>query len=549
VTSGPTQLYVDGVVRYRPRPDGASIVYANNVVAGATITLYTAIRTGATAPYTYTMRESVMTGSQTCAGPASHDLAWDGRNTVVTWCDQRADAGGDVYRLTQRWRSPAAAAEAVASGTADQVSPTVDGKDLWWIQDGSVFSMAIGGAAGSGADRRFGASRLLGAYAWLGSRAERNWLLYARDNGATAVWLTREAGGLTEVELSRGDSGDLASGPAGTRWAGRVAWSQAGRILLTDLGETKFVIADPSAQTGPAISGDLVGWVDGRDPGTLHAQFLDVETGDRYQLDDVQQILSLGGVYAAVLGMDDVTRIANVTTGAAVAPLAGAAVEIRINDAGTYAVWFEPVSVNDVPIFGSPLPAPSAPLVLNRTAVTTTVNSRASLDIDGDVVVWQQNRFSPQVYCRDLSDGSELLVASTPVNTHRPRVAIDPTNAARVDVVFDDNLSPTRTLYTCNLACSGTAPLCAAPRPASPLSGYDEQAEIADGLVVWRRAATSTSPGAIILHDPRTGLLRNLTFDKPSSVDTSGPDVSGNRVVWQDHRLGNADVMLHVLER
>lgn len=290
------------------------------------------------------------------------------------------------------------------------------------------------------------------------------------------------------------------------------------------------VTTDRSDQIAPAIDGDRIVWVDGRDGGA-----------DIYLYD--------------IVGATE-TRITNGTAVALWPDISGNRIVWQDNRSGAPDIWLYDTATG------------------NETRITDAPGGQVVPAIDGDTVVWLDNRAGPAggIYAMNLTTRAVVRVSSGPVQGNPLIVSPDVSGGT---IVWADESGGNYTVFAVRDAAepvalandtalqgfpavSGDRVVWSEIRNGSAslvvhnlTTGEEERVwgrppgmavypDIAGDLVVWQNA-TGQDADDIYLLDLAAGKTLQVTDDDALQFL---PRVSGSRVVWMDNRSGDWDIYL-----
>lgn len=290
------------------------------------------------------------------------------------------------------------------------------------------------------------------------------------------------------------------------------------------------VTTDRSDQIAPAIGGDRIVWVDGRDGGA-----------DIYLYD--------------IVGATE-TRITNGTAVALWPDISGNRIVWQDNRSGAPDIWLYDTATG------------------NETRITDAPGGQVVPAIDGDTVVWLDNRAGPAggIYAMNLTTRAVVRVSSGPVQGNPLIVSPDVSGGT---IVWADESGGNYTVFAVRdaaepVALANDSALQGFPAVASDrvvwseirngsaslvvhnlTTGEEERVwgrppgmavypDIAGDLVVWQNA-TGQDTDDIYLLDLAAGKTLQVTDDDALQFL---PRVSGSRVVWMDNRSGDWDIYL-----
>ena len=290
------------------------------------------------------------------------------------------------------------------------------------------------------------------------------------------------------------------------------------------------VTTDRSDQIAPAIGGDRIVWVDGRDGGA-----------DIYLYD--------------IVGATE-TRITNGTAVALWPDISGNRIVWQDNRSGAPDIWLYDTATG------------------NETRITDAPGGQVVPAIDGDTVVWLDNRAGPAggIYAMNLTTRAVVRVSSGPVQGNPLIVSPDVSGGT---IVWADGSGGNYTVFAVRdaaepVALANDSALQGFPAVASDrvvwseirngsaslvvhnlTTGEEERVwgrppgmavypDIAGDLVVWQNA-TGQDTDDIYLLDLAAGKTLQVTDDDALQLL---PRVSGSRVVWMDNRSGDWDIYL-----
>jgi len=290
------------------------------------------------------------------------------------------------------------------------------------------------------------------------------------------------------------------------------------------------VTTDRSDQIAPAIGGDRIVWVDGRDGGA-----------DIYLYD--------------IVGATE-TRITNGTAVALWPDISGNRIVWQDNRSGAPDIWLYDTATG------------------NETRITDAPGGQVVPAIDGDTVVWLDNRAGPAggIYAMNLTTRTAVRVSSGPVQGNPLIVSPDVSGGT---IVWADGSGGNYTVFAVRdaaepVALANDTALQGFPAVASDrvvwseirngsaslvvhnlTTGEEERVwgrppgmavypDIAGDLVVWQNA-TGQDTDDIYLLDLAAEKTLQVTDDDALQLL---PRVSGSRVVWMDNRSGDWDIYL-----
>ncbi|CCJ36001.1 putative cell surface protein [Methanoculleus bourgensis MS2] len=290
------------------------------------------------------------------------------------------------------------------------------------------------------------------------------------------------------------------------------------------------VTTDRSDQIAPAIDGDRIVWVDGRDGGA-----------DIYLYD--------------IVGATE-TRITNGTAVALWPDISGNRIVWQDNRSGAPDIWLYDTATG------------------NETRITDAPGGQVVPAIDGDTVVWLDNRAGPAggIYAMNLTTRTAVRVSSGPVQGNPLIVSPDVSGGT---IVWADGSGGNYTVFAVRdaaepVALANDSALQGFPAVASDrvvwseirngsaslvvhnlTTGEEERVwgrppgmavypDIAGDLVVWQNA-TGQDTDDIYLLDLAAEKTLQVTDDDALQLL---PRVSGSRVVWMDNRSGDWDIYL-----
>jgi len=290
------------------------------------------------------------------------------------------------------------------------------------------------------------------------------------------------------------------------------------------------VTTDRSDQIAPAIGGDRIVWVDGRDGGA-----------DIYLYD--------------IVGATE-TRITNGTAVALWPDISGNRIVWQDNRSGAPDIWLYDTATG------------------NETRITDAPGGQVVPAIDGDTVVWLDNRagVAGGIYAMNLTTRAVVRVSSGPVQGNPLIVSPDVSGGT---IVWADESGGNYTVFAVRdaaepVALANDTALQGFPAVASDrvvwseirngsaslvvhnlTTGEEERVwgrppgmavypDIAGDLVVWQNA-TGQDTDDIYLLDLAAGKTLQVTDDDALQLL---PRVSGSRVVWMDNRSGDWDIYL-----
>ena len=290
------------------------------------------------------------------------------------------------------------------------------------------------------------------------------------------------------------------------------------------------VTTDRSDQIAPAIDGDRIVWVDGRDGGA-----------DIYLYD--------------IVGATE-TRITNGTAVALWPDISGNRIVWQDNRSGAPDIWLYDTATG------------------NETRITDAPGGQVVPAIDGDTVVWLDNRagVAGGIYAMNLTTRAVVRVSSGPVQGNPLIVSPDVSGGT---IVWADESGGNYTVFAVRdaaepVALANDTALQGFPAVASDrvvwseirdgsaslvvhnlTTGEEERVwgrppgmavypDIAGDLVVWQNA-TGQDTDDIYLLDLAAGKTLQVTDDDALQLL---PRVSGSRVVWMDNRSGDWDIYL-----
>ena len=290
------------------------------------------------------------------------------------------------------------------------------------------------------------------------------------------------------------------------------------------------VTTDRSDQIAPAIGGDRIVWVDGRDGGA-----------DIYLYD--------------IVGATE-TRITNGTAVALWPDISGNRIVWQDNRSGAPDIWLYDTATG------------------NETRITDAPGGQVVPAIDGDTVVWLDNRAGPAggIYAMNLTTRTAVRVSSGPVQGNPLIVSPDVSGGT---IVWADGSGGNYTVFAVRdaaepVALANDSALQGFPAVASDrvvwseirngsaslvvhnlTTGEEERVwgrppgmavypDIAGDLVVWQNA-TGQDTDDIYLLDLAAEKTLQVTDDDALQLL---PRVSGSRVVWMDNRSGDWDIYL-----
>lgn len=290
------------------------------------------------------------------------------------------------------------------------------------------------------------------------------------------------------------------------------------------------VTTDRSDQIAPAIDGDRIVWVDGRDGGA-----------DIYLYD--------------IVGATE-TRITNGTAVALWPDISGNRIVWQDNRSGAPDIWLYDTATG------------------NETRITDAPGGQVVPAIDGDTVVWLDNRAGPAggIYAMNLTTRAVVRVSSGPVQGNPLIVSPDVSGGT---IVWADGSGGNYTVFAVRdaaepVALANDTALQGFPAVASDrvvwseirngsaslvvhnlTTGEEERVwgrppgmavypDIAGDLVVWQNA-TGQDTDDIYLLDLAAEKTLQVTDDDALQLL---PRVSGSRVVWMDNRSGDWDIYL-----
>ena len=290
------------------------------------------------------------------------------------------------------------------------------------------------------------------------------------------------------------------------------------------------VTTDRSDQIAPAIGGDRIVWVDGRDGGA-----------DIYLYD--------------IVGATE-TRITNGTAVALWPDISGNRIVWQDNRSGAPDIWLYDTATG------------------NETRITDAPGGQVVPAIDGDTVVWLDNRagVAGGIYAMNLTTRAVVRVSSGPVQGNPLIVSPDVSGGT---IVWADESGGNYTVFAVRdaaepVALANDTALQGFPAVASDrvvwseirdgsaslvvhnlTTGEEERVwgrppgmavypDIAGDLVVWQNA-TGQDTDDIYLLDLAAEKTLQVTDDDALQLL---PRVSGSRVVWMDNRSGDWDIYL-----
>jgi len=290
------------------------------------------------------------------------------------------------------------------------------------------------------------------------------------------------------------------------------------------------VTTDRSDQIAPAIGGDRIVWVDGRDGGA-----------DIYLYD--------------IVGATE-TRITNGTAVALWPDISGNRIVWQDNRSGAPDIWLYDTATG------------------NETRITDAPGGQVVPAIDGDTVVWLDNRagVAGGIYAMNLTTRAVVRVSSGPVQGNPLIISPDVSGGT---IVWADESGGNYTVFAVRdaaepVALANDTALQGFPAVASDrvvwseirdgsaslvvhnlTTGEEERVwgrppgmavypDIAGDLVVWQNA-TGQDTDDIYLLDLAAGKTLQVTDDDALQLL---PRVSGSRVVWMDNRSGDWDIYL-----
>ncbi len=254
-------------------------------------------------------------------------------------------------------------------------------------------------------------------------------------------------------------------------------------------GTERQITTDRNFQGRPAISGERVAWLDGRNG-----------TYDIYMFD---------------LASNTERRITTASTAFSRFPLSPAISGNRI-------VWSDSRNGN-ADIYMLDLASGT------ERQITTDPNDQFAPAISGDRIVWQDYRNgNADIYMFDLASGTERQITTDPSEQALPAIFGD-------RIVWEDFRNGNADIYMFDLA-SGTE------RQISTDPNHQRVPAISGDRIVWEDFRNGNLD--IYMFDLASGIERQITTD-PS--DQGLPAISGDRIVWEDFRNANPDIYMYDL--
>ncbi len=290
--------------------------------------------------------------------------------------------------------------------------------------------------------------------------------------------------------------------PASNRAA--VAWTGAETAAA---GQETRITQNPSEQRSPAISGNQILWVDGRNGNHLQIYRYDLTTHTESRVSTVP-------LNAQQLNPPPNPPLSSVLlqTGEAIR---GSSVVWIDNRYDHQSVYLADLSANtETPIFPQ----------------STVVGSE--LAIDGSRMVWADSRNSTNsasntdIYLYDFSTHTETRITTNPSDQLAPDISGN-------TIVWTDTRLGGYTIFMYDLATHTETQVSRAS------SGAFNPPKIDGNYIVWEDGRNGNAD--IYLYDISTREERQLTTNP---AEQTSPDVSGNRIVWTDYRNGNPDIYM-----
>ncbi len=341
-------------------------------------------------------------------------------------------------------------------------------------------------------------------------------------------------------------------------WRDRFAYTDRQRfsndVVVRDLTEGTFVVADPALQGIPATDGNFIVWVDTRNAGIQLFAF-DLATDSELEVTPSSEILGAGdtiysfenGIVAYTFlngaGAPDRLFVQNVATGEQT-QVAGTTATIEapiLNEDASRVFWFDSADgrMKTASLGGAGGVTPGT--IENVGGVAQRVTRTAAA---GDTVIYEDD---PGAGGNSVGCAVVGATATNIIDTDaRTLGAATITGLGPVLAYGANNNTEIR---ACQLDCSGASASCPVTLLASGSGDVESPRVSTDGHIVWVSHQAGDSFGQIVVYDALADVRYRLDTD--FGVDGAAPvvdaDVEGNRVVWSGFPFGTSDVFTAVL--